>query len=757
MNYEAFIESKRATDTPAGFDAQSITLHPILYGFQSHVVRWALARGRAAVFGDCGLGKTLIQLEWARAVHDQTGKNVLILAPLAVAEQTAREAENNLGFALTICETSSDVRPGVNITNYEKLHHFSGCEWGGIVLDESSIIKAFNGKTRKQINEYADPIFYRLACTATPAPNDLIEITNHAEFLGVLSGKEIIALYFTQDGNTTHKWRLKGHAKAAFWRWMANWCVAFRKPDDLGFVMNGYNLPALKFHEHIVDSGAPEGMLVAIEAQALAQRRAARKESLSRRVKIAAELAVGSEPVIVWCDFNDEATELARAIPEAVEIRGSDTIQKKMQALLDFSMGNIRVMITKPSIAGFGMNWQHCARVVFCGLSDSYEQYYQAIRRCWRFGQKRTVDVHLITSQAEGSVRANIERKERDAGLMMDNLIEHMGELQAGRQKREVMEYHTKTETGANWTLMLGDCIERIDDIPDESIGLSVFSPPFPGMYAYTNSPRDIGNCQSIKDMMDHFDYLVGAEKLMRILKPGRSVAIHLCQLTSMKSREGWIGLHDYRGEMIRRMVAAGWIFSGEVTIDKNPQVQAVRNKERGLMFKSLATDSSVMRMALADYMLKFTKPGENTDPIPAGISAKYGTPNGWITEQEWIEWAAPVWYRATKGMPGGIRETDVLNVRQARETDDERHLCPLQLGVIERSVKLWSAPGDTVFSPFAGIGSEGYQSIKLFRKFIGIELKKSYFDTACQNLRSAAIGAGEQDMVALMEASELA
>lgn len=286
------------------------------------------------------------------------------------------------------------------------------------------------------------------------------------------------------------------------------------------------------------------------------------------------------------------------------------------------------------------------------------------------------------------------------------------------------------------YALYQGDAIDLIEGVPENSIGLSVFSPPFPGMYAYTDSPRDMGNCDGLEEMVSHFEYLIPG--ILRATLPGRTCCIHLCQLTAMKSRDGYIGLKDYRGAMIQAMSNGGWIFAGEVTIDKNPQVQAVRNKERGLLFKSLATDSSVMRMALADYMLYFRKPGENPVPIRAGASERYENKRGWISEQEWIEWAAPVWYRQTKNYPGGIRETDVLNAAVAKECDDERHLCPLQLGVIERCVKLWSAPGDTVLSPFAGIGSEGYVTIKLGRRFIGFELKPSYWKTACGNLDAA-------------------
>lgn len=281
----------------------------------------------------------------------------------------------------------------------------------------------------------------------------------------------------------------------------------------------------------------------------------------------------------------------------------------------------------------------------------------------------------------------------------------------------------------------MGDCVELIDAIPSDSIGLSVFSPPFPGMYAYTDSPRDMGNVKSMYEMIDNFRFLVNADKLLRVLMPGRSCAIHLTQVPAFKGADGYIGLKDYRGEVIRLMESCGWIFYGEVTIDKDPQIKAMRTKDASLQFKSLANDSARMRMALADYILQFKKPGDNAVPIRAGISVKYDNPDGWITNDEWIEWAAPVWYRQSKDYPGGILETDVLNPRMARDNEDEKHLCPLQLGVIERCVKLWSAPGETTLSPFGGIGSEGYESINLGRKFIGFELKPSYWRQGVENL----------------------
>lgn len=742
-DYEAFLETKRIADAPSGFVAGE--LNPKLFPFQRGIVTWALGRGRAAIFADCGLGKTPMQLEWAHQVYAYTGGNVLILAPLAVAEQTVREGQK-FGIDVTHCRSMDDVRPGVNIANYERLHLFRP-DFAGLVLDESSILKSFDGTTRKLITEFGQAIPYRLACTATPAPNDLIELTNHAEFLDVLSGKEIIALFFTQDGNTTHAWRLKGHARTEFWKWLASWSVALRKPSDLGYDDDGFILPPLRMHQTTVNAEAQTYMLFPVEALTMQERRGARRDSIGDRVSAAAELVNASdESWVVWCDLNAESEALHKAIPDSVEVKGSDSTDHKESAMRDFAAGKVRVIVTKPTIAGFGMNWQHCHNMAFVGLSDSFEQMYQATRRCWRFGQTEPVDVHVITAETEGAVVKNIERKERQAADMMAQIVAHMEGLTLGRQERNTMEYETETTVSEtsdilgdgtpDWTMMLGDSVERIDDIADESVGLAVFSPPFPGMYAYTNSPRDMGNVKNNEEMIRQFRYLI--PKLYRVMMPGRTCAIHLTQSVAFKGVDGYIGIKDFRGQIISAMEDDGWVYYGEVCIDKDPQVKAIRTKDQGLLFKTLATDSSKMHMALADYLLQFRKPGENPRPIPAGISKKYGNEGGWITAEDWIEWAAPVWYRQSPHMPGGIRETDVLNVSQARQSDDERHLCQLQLGVIERAVKLWSAPGDLVLSPFGGIGSEGYEALKHGRRFVGIELKRSYYEWACRNLADA-------------------
>lgn len=736
--YAEFLAGKQRSIEPVGFEPDESVLCSALFPFQRDIAEWALRRGRAAIFSDCGTGKSVMELAWADQVARKTGQPVLILTPLAVAQQFTTEGRK-FSIPVTQPREPHQVTSGVNVTNYERLHKFNPADFGGIVLDESSILKNFSGATRKEVTEFGSTIRYRLSATATPAPNDLVELTNQAEFLEIMTGKEIIALFFTQDGNTTHSWRLKGHARQDFWRWLATWSVALRRPSDLGYSDDGYVLPPLTIHQRIVESPPSDGMLFVVEAITLDEQRAARRASMPFRVTEAAAMVNGSdEPWVIWCDLNAESEALRRAIPGSVEVRGSDDPEKKERALVDFAEGRLRVLITKPSIAGFGVNWQHCSKMAFVGLSHSYEQFYQAIRRCWRFGQERPVEVWAITSEAEGAVVQNIQRKERQAEEMMDELVSHMAGLQMAKATRDEMAYEECIVEGDGWKLMLGDTVERMLEIADESVDLTITSPPFPGMYAYTNSSHDIGNTETIDQMIEHFRYVVDRKHLYRITAPGRMACIHLMQLTAMLSRDGHIGVKDYRGRVIQMFEEEGWVYAGEVTIEKNPQIQATRNKERGLLFKTLATDSSLMRMALADYLIYFRKPGKNARPIHAGISDKYNRGHGWITEEEWIEWASPVWYRQRAGFPGGIRETDVLNVSAARESEDERHLCPMQLGVIERAVKLWSAPGDLVFDPFNGIGSTGTVALQHGRRYIGTELKRSYFEQAARNLMAS-------------------
>ena len=425
MDYTEFINAKAATaihNDSIQVDAEQ--LNPLLYPFQRDIVRWALAKGRAAIFADCGLGKTAMQLEWSVRVCLERGGSVLILAPLSVSSQTVAEGMK-FGIPVKLCESAEDVVPGINITNYEKLDKFKGCAFQGVVLDESSILKSFTGKVRNQIIDFFSTTPFRLACTATPAPNDFMELGNHAEFLGIMSYSEMLAMFFVHDGGQTSKWRLKGHAQDIFWHWMGSWAVVLDSPATLGYSPEGYDLPELRVCEIIAD-----GRESTSEGLSLTERRKARKDTIHLRCAAAADLVnSSSEQWLVWCDLNAESEELTKLIDGAVEVKGSDKAEHRSSAMMGFSMGLHHCLVTKPSIAGFGMNWQQCHNMIFTGLSDSYEQYYQAVRRCWRFGQTQPVNVYIIISSREGCVKENIERKEHDCAKMHAAMIAQTKEI----------------------------------------------------------------------------------------------------------------------------------------------------------------------------------------------------------------------------------------------------------------------------------------------------------------------------------------
>jgi hypothetical protein len=421
--YADFVKRKRLNDEATGIPTALLCPSESLFPFQRDIVLWALRRGRAAIFADCGMGKTFMQLEWAKHI---TGR-VIIVAPLAVAGQTVREAER-FGIDGVKYLRDDDQDTPIVVTNYEMLDHFRPDDFEGVVLDESSILKSYTGKFRNQLVNDWGKVAFRLCATATPAPNDFMELGNHAEFLGVMTRVEMLASFFVHDGGETQKWRLKGHAESEFWRWLCSWAVMIRKPSDLGYPDGEFQLPPCQINQVQVDHDADaEGLLFAMEARTMDERRSARRASLDARVDAVADMVnQSSDSWLVWCDLNSESDALKRAIPDAVEIRGSDDPETKEDRMMAFTEGRHRVLVTKPSICGWGMNWQHCSHMAFTGLSDSYEQFYQAIRRCWRFGQKDTVKCYVVTASTEGAVVSNIKRKERNAEDMANQMVKHM-------------------------------------------------------------------------------------------------------------------------------------------------------------------------------------------------------------------------------------------------------------------------------------------------------------------------------------------
>lgn len=427
--YAEFLKHKQIRAESSGFSESRENICPAAFDWQKDVILWALRKGKCALFQDCGLGKTLEQLAWAERVHIHTGKPVLILAPLAVVGQTVKEAQK-FSLPCKAVRRPEDV-DGVCAANYEIAERFDFSALGGIVLDESSILKNFSGKTRNFLVDACKTIPYRLCCTATPSPNDYTELGNHAEFLGVMSRTEMLSTFFVHDGGNTSSWRLKGHAADAFFAWVASWACCMTSPADLGYNSAGYTLPPLRIHECVVPSEKIEDddgqiMLFAKTTQTLRQRRDARRESLETRCAEAARIANSEDnQCLLWCDLNSESETLAKRTEGCVEVKGSDADADKAGRMQAFSEGSAKCLVSKPSIAGWGMNWQQCHKMVFVGLSDSFEAYYQAVRRCWRFGQSQPVDVYIVISDAEGAVKANMQRKQAEAQAMTRELVKY--------------------------------------------------------------------------------------------------------------------------------------------------------------------------------------------------------------------------------------------------------------------------------------------------------------------------------------------
>lgn len=434
QTYDQFLAAKRRIAPSTGLPDLP-ELPEFLFPHQRDIIGWALRRGRAAIFAGTGLGKTLMELVWAREVARFADRPALLLAPLAVSHQHAREA-GEFGITARIVTASGLGDDEIEITNYQKLDRFDLSIFAGVALDESSILKSYDGHYRTRLIEECRQVPFRLAATATPAPNDFMELGNHSEFLGVASYTDMLSTFFVHDASETKTWRLKGHAEDAFWRWMASWAVMLRKPSDLGYSDEGYDLPPLEKRLHVVETGINQDQsgqftILPVEARSMQERLHARRSSIGERVDRAVAITPEGERYVWWGNLNAETESVAARISGAVEVRGSDSDAVKEEKLRDFSEGRIRVLVTKPSICGFGMNWQHCHRTGFVGLNDSFEQVYQAIRRFWRFGQTMPVTADFIAADTEGAVVSNLDRKERDAERMADAMVRHMADLSA--------------------------------------------------------------------------------------------------------------------------------------------------------------------------------------------------------------------------------------------------------------------------------------------------------------------------------------
>jgi len=739
--YESFLAEKLRTSVHSGFEPTD--LHPDLFEFQKFIVRRALVAGKYAIFADCGLGKTFMQLVWARAVADHTGGRVLILAPLAVVWQTVAEAER-WGISLD----------GIEVTNYEQLDNLYPSAYAGVVLDESSILKSFDGATKKKLVDSFAMTPYKLACTATPSPNDPEELGNHAEFLNVMTRAEMLAMYFVHDAGDTGEWRIKGHAVKHFWEFVASWAIMLRKPSDIGFPDDGYELPPLNLIEHKIHTpNKGDGALFNDTAVNATDFNAELRRTKKERLEKTAEIVNGSEEsFLVIVKQNEEGLDLRGLIPGSVEVSGADTPEFKVKALKDFAENRTRVLLSKNKIIQFGLNFQNSHNIVVASLDFSFEGLYQVIRREWRFGQTHAVNVNIITTDTMSNVIEAIWEKQRKFEEMQTAMSEAINATLSRSTMTEDI-FDTDDVKNDHYHIRRGDCVRLIRDVPSDSVGFSVFSPPFADLFTYSSHVEDMGNTRDQEEFIKQFKFLVA--ELFRVIKPGRNVAVHCMDLPTQKGRHGHIGIRDFSGMIRDAFEEVGFIYHSRVTIWKDPVTAMQRTKALGLLHKQIRKDSTMSRVGIPDNVLIFRKDGDREDPV-----WHYGSYNEAVNAirdkdlddeakaielsrvfdvELWQKYASPVWMDIDQG--------DTLNFRIAREEEDEKHLCPLQIGVIQRLIFLYTNPGDSVLTPFMGIGSEVWQAVKMGRRGIGFELKESYYSQAKGNLAAIIDDKKQQEL----------
>lgn len=718
-SYHDFLASRTRKPQPHGFEPTD--LPPRLFPFQADIVRWACRLGRAAIFADTGLGKTAMQLAWADQVRKNQRNHVLILTPLAVGPQTVEEAAafGIDGVVLASCQGDVNIAAEqlrgqiIAVTNYQKLSKFDTSTFDGVVLDESQILKNFTGKIKTQLCERFERTPFKLCCTATPAPNDHVELGNHADFLGVMPANEMLSRWFINDQANAGNYRLKGYAASDFWRWVASWACTIGKPSDLGYEDGAYKLPPLEIETVVVDvditDGAGDRLMRSESLSATQLHKEMRLTARSRAIAAWQTVITRpkDEPAIVWCNTDYEQDELEKYMPKALSVRGSDSDKKKEAALAEFKTLKDVVLITKPSVCGFGLNWQHCRWQVFVGLNYSFEAYYQAVRRCWRFGQTKTVKAFLVQATTEGEILAAVKEKQLAHEEMRRELTSAMTQFWREEMNEldliDVAEHGTAT--GDGWTLTNGDCVEGVAKLPDDSVDLSVYSPPFCNLYIYSDSLRDMGNADTDEEFFDHYRFLV--KDLLRVTVPGRLTAVHCKDLPLYRGRDGACGLKDFPGQIVKLHEECGWIFHSRVTIWKCPVTERERTNNNGLLHATVVRDSSQCRQGMADYLLVFRKnPTDgnlSTKPIvrPAGFTEWRGDPKQdprtgaahpskfarkpgtkpRITElpdgtkadltpsvNVWQRYADPVWF--------DIDQRDVLNYQLGKDNRDEKHIC---------------------------------------------------------------------------------
>jgi len=723
VEYEEFINTKRQDATKSGFSVCESKLNENLFDFQRHIVAKALEHGNYAIFADTGLGKTLMQLSWASKVTEHTGKPVIILTPLAVAGQTIEEGEK---FGIQVERLKSDVfGQGIYVLNYEQLKNVDPTVFGGVVLDESSILKNYQGATKTAIIEAFKNTEFRLACTATPAPNDPIEFGNHSEFLGVKKSSQMVSEFFVNDvlsKGRNSKWRLKKHSVRDFYAWVSSWSTVVTSPADIGFEADAekYKLPPLEIEYTMVDAPKQDnGKLFNDIAVSATQFHGELRKTIAIRCDRAIKIAREHDgQVLLWITSNDEEAYIKEHMPEARIVSGSDKAEKKEEGLLGFAHGKYEYLVTKGKMAKFGLNYQSCQKQIFVSFDFSFEAMYQMIRRSWRFGQKKNVSIDLIYSDTMGNVKQEIQNKQRQ----FENGKKLMTEMAKQIHTEEVeMGSELEHTTGEGWTLYNADCVEVARSLEENSIDYSFFSPPFADLYTYSGDPRDMSNNATYGKFFDNFQYIV--EELLRITKEGRIVSMHCTNMATTLTRDGEIKVIDFRGDLIRFMSANGWLYFGENIIWKDPRPKTQRSKAQNLLHATTKKDSTKNRSCFPDYILHFKKKGDNLTPVNNGGKG--------LDFAYWGKIAEPVWMDIDAG--------EVLKTKKTKG-DDEKHMTPTQLEPIRRCIDLYSSKGETVFSPFNGVGSEGTIALKKGRDYIGAELKKDYYDLALIELENATM-----------------
>lgn len=618
--YYDFLEHKKVSRINSGFDISEDELGSHLFPFQKYCVRRALAVGRFAMFEDCGLGKTIQQLEWAHQVIMREHKSVIILAPLAVVGQTIQEGVK-FGYSVREIDSDADMDgDGIYITNYDNMDNISADPFVGVVLDESSILKNFTGKTRTELISKFMNTPYKLCCTATPSPNDTTELCNHAEFLNVMTRSEMLAMYFVHDGGSTSDWRLKGHAKEPFWDFVSTWAVMLNKPSDIGFDDTGYVLPNLNIIEKVVETPKRDnGKLFNDTSVNATDFHKELRATYQIRLDKVAEIVKSrpDENFIIWIGHDDEGKYLRAMLPDAVEVKGSDKKEYKKEKLIGFGRGDFRILITKLKIAQFGLNYQNCHNQIYASLDFSFEATYQGIRRSYRFGQVSEVNIYLVIADTMGNVKESFEKKQSAFIEMQTAMTNAMCRNINNQIKLKKMETTDRYQSD-KCDIRLGDCVQLIQDVPDESVGFSIFSPPFAELYTYSDKLEDMGNSKDYKEFFFAFKYLVN--ELYRVMWSGRNVAVHCMDLPIQKGKEGFIGLRDFSGMILQAFEEVGFIYHSRVTIWKNPVTEMQRTKALGLLHKQLGKDSAMSRVGIPDYLMVFRKPGKHEHPVKCTI-----------------------------------------------------------------------------------------------------------------------------------------